>query len=92
MTIRRQVGCINRDRDNPHERIINIGGIDNAIRWKMSEKDAIAYIDNHQYSFFVYVGNLSVDVIVDERNGRRYLKTKNDGEKPDNLLSLPECP
>ena len=24
--------------------------------------------------------------------GNKYLKTENDGEQPDNLLALPECP
>jgi hypothetical protein len=25
------------------------------------------------------------------RNGKKYVKTKNDGDKPDNLLERPEC-
>ncbi|MDD3927909.1 MAG: DUF3892 domain-containing protein, partial [bacterium] len=25
-------------------------------------------------------------------SGNKYLKTQNDGEQPNNLLSLPECP
>ena len=36
-------------------------------------------------------GGVSVDVIVASHNGNKYLKTKNDGLQPDNLLSLPEC-
>jgi len=92
MTIRRQVTCIHKDHINPHERIESIGGIDGSHSWIMSEKDAISYIDNKQYSFFVFVGHRSVDLVVDERKGQKYLKTQEDGYIPDNLLSLPECP
>ena len=42
--------------------------------------------------FYVQAGAVQVDVIVATRLGRKYLKTKNDGETPDNLLALPECP
>jgi hypothetical protein len=39
------------------------------------------------------VNGVSVDVIVSKSAaGHKYLKTKNDGEQPNNLLSLPECP
>nr|WP_269474859.1 DUF3892 domain-containing protein [Serratia ureilytica] len=35
----------------------------------------------------------SVWVIVsNSAAGNKYLKTQNDGEQPNNLLSLPECP
>ncbi|WP_414648332.1 DUF3892 domain-containing protein, partial [Dinghuibacter sp.] len=33
----------------------------------------------------------SVNVVVAQRNGRKYLKTEADAYRPDNLLSLPEC-
>jgi hypothetical protein len=33
-----------------------------------------------------------VKVIIATRLGREYLKTEADGEQPDNLLALPECP
>jgi len=33
-----------------------------------------------------------VDVIVASGLGRKYLKTTADGEQPDNLLALPDCP
>jgi hypothetical protein len=43
--------------------------------------------------FFVHVGGKSVWVIVaTSRFGNKYLKTESDGEHPNNLLSLPECP
>jgi len=67
---------------------INIGG----AGWKHAEDDAISYIENGVYSCYVNRGGHSVDVIVATRLGRKYLKTRADGERPDNLLALPECP
>lgn len=94
MTTTAQVKCINkRDRQDPHERIKNIGGTNSdGSRWKMTEENAIDGIESGKYSFFVEVRDDRVQVIVASRNGRKYLKTENDGETPNNLLSLPECP
>lgn len=89
-----QVRCINKnDRYSAHERIKNIGGFDNGQRWKITEDRAIAGIESGEWKFFVSVDGQSVWVIVAiSRFGNKYLKTQNDGEQPDNLLSLPECP
>lgn len=89
MATRLQVTCINKtDRYNPYERIENIGG----LNWKHREDDAIAYIENNVYSYYVNRGGYQTNVIVAERSGHKYLKTESDGERPDNLLALPECP
>ena len=95
MTDNVEVKCINKsDRFDPHERIINIGGINpDGTRWKLSQADAIADIDGGKWSFYVARGLHVVRVVVaTSRFGYRYLKTEADGEQPDNLLSLPECP
>lgn len=89
-----EVKCINKsDRFNPHERIINIGGINpDGTRWKLSQADAIAGIESGKWSFYVARGLRVVRVVVAiSRSGYKYLKTESDGEQPDNLLSLPEC-
>jgi hypothetical protein len=92
MVIRRQISCINKlDRNNPYEPILKVGGIENGLRWTMTETEAITAIDNGRYSFFVYRGGSEVGVIVATRNRRRYLKTTADNETTNNLLSLPEC-
>ena len=90
-----EVKCINKsNRFDPHERITHIGGVyPNGMRWKLSQADAIARIDSGIQSFYVNRGLRTVRVIVAiSRFGYKYLKTEADGEQPDNLLSLPECP
>jgi hypothetical protein len=91
-----RISCINKtDRTNPHERISNIGGVNaDGTRWKMTESAAIASIETGQYAFYVEqpVGHRVDVVVATSAFGHKYLKTKPDGERPDNLLALPECP
>ena len=90
-----EVKCINKsDRDNPHERIINIGGINpNGNRWKLTQQEAIQGIESGKWQFYVSVSGRRVNVIVAvSRYGNKYIKTEADGDQPNNLLSLPECP
>lgn len=95
MSTRLRIYCINKsDRFNAHERIISIGGTNtDSSRWKLTQPDAIAGIENGKWSYYVTQGGRTVDVIVAvSQFGNKYIKTVADGEQPDNLLSLPECP
>jgi hypothetical protein len=90
-----QVKCINKsNRYDAHERIKNIGGVNSdGTRWKLTQEAAIEGIETGKYSFYVSVQGKAVRVVVaTSRYGHKYIKTEADGESPNNLLSLPECP
>ena len=95
MATRVEIRCVNKsDSFNPHERIINVGGVSaGGTHWKLSQTEAIHYIVNNTYLFHVDQGGNKVNVVIaTSQYGHKYLKTTADGEQPDNLLSLPECP
>jgi hypothetical protein len=90
-----QISCINKsDRYNAHERILSIGGVrPDGVRWKRSQIQAIQDIEAGTYSYFVSVNGSAVSVkVAVSSGGNKYIKTESDGEQPNNLLSLPECP
>ncbi|UWR23452.1 DUF3892 domain-containing protein [Sulfitobacter sp. S190] len=89
-----QIKCINKqDRDNAWERITHVGGVNSdGGRWKLTQQSAIEYLEG-DWDFWVSVDGDTVwcEVAV-SRFGNKYIKTKADGDLPNNLLSLPECP
>jgi hypothetical protein len=95
MAERHEVLCINKnDRNNPYERITHIGGRNSEqSRWRITQQEAIDGIESGKWAFYVRRGGHTVDVLVAKsRYGNKYIKTTADGDAPDNLLSLPECP
>ena len=88
-----QIKCINRtERMSSHERIIYVGGYESS-QWKMTLNDAIGKIESGERTFFVQAHRRTVGVIVAlSPSGKKYLKTESDGDQPDTLLRLPECP
>lgn len=95
MTQNVQIECINKsDRFNPHERIKSVGGKSaDGTPWKMPLEKAVVAVEAATYRFWTVVNGNSVWVVVAKSAaGNKYLKTEADGDQPNNLLSLPECP
>lgn len=94
MAGRFQIKCINKDnRLSAYERITHVGGF-GATQWKLSVATVISRIESGQEAYYVSrpQGD-TVDIIVAvSRFGNKYIKTTADGDEPNNLLSLPECP
>lgn len=89
-----RIQCINKsDRMSAHERIRSIGGVNaDGTRWRLSLDEAIAGIKARKWRFWVSVNGQGVWVnVYRSAAGNEYLKTENDGEQPNNLLSLSEC-
>jgi hypothetical protein len=89
-----RITCINKqDRDSAYERITHIGWVNwSGWRFKLTQQEAINQINSGDYKFHVTVWWDKVNVIVAKsRFWNEYIKTENDWDEPNNLLSLPEC-
>jgi len=88
-----QIKCISRtERMIPHERITHVGGYESS-QWKMASDEAIGKIENGELAFFAQAHRRTVGIIVAvSSSGKKYLKAETDGDQPDTLLRLPECP
>jgi hypothetical protein len=85
---RRQITCITKpDAESSHEAITHVGGAGFYITRKQCADD----IDGGVNSYFVKVGSDEADVTTYVREGVKYIRTKPDSTKRDNLLSLSKC-
>jgi len=90
MAWRRQVHCINTS--SSHGRITHIGGIyADGSRWRVTTEEAISKIKSKEWEFYVASGKRETDIIIGNRMGTEYLRTKDDGTDSNNLSALPEC-
>lgn len=89
-----QIKCINKNpRNDIYHAITHVGGFTDRP-WKLTLDDAIGKIERREWEFYVerpQGDRVWVEVAV-SRFGNKYLKTDADGDAPNNLLSLPECP
>jgi hypothetical protein len=90
-----RIECIRKDvREDPDRSIQSVGGIHpDGRRWELGLRAAIEEVESGQ-AFYVERppgDRVAVEVAV-SRRGRKYLKTVADGDVPNNLLALPECP
>jgi Protein of unknown function (DUF3892) len=95
MASRLLVECIQRtDRQDAHERIKAIGGGLPGCRWKHTLADAVAWAEDRVFVYYIINQDGREEKVIVARNehGHKHLKTESDGEQPDNLLNLPECP
>ena len=86
---RHKVVCVDkRDHDDPWERITHLGGPTFGV---LPTDDIIRQIESGSENYFTLVDGKEADIEIHVREGKKYLKTHNDGDKPDNLLSLESC-
>lgn len=92
-----RVTCHTPDDSDPDRRLQGVGGTGikgtEGEPWWLPIDDAISGIEAGLFELWTVdqKGN-SVWVLVDQRNGRKYLRTESDGVEPNNLLALNPCP
>lgn len=88
-----QINCVNKsNRLSAHERITHVGGYKPKV-WRLTQEEAIWLIKANSVTFYTEVNGVQArGVVATTIHGREYIKTENDGDQPNNLLSLPECP
>jgi Protein of unknown function (DUF3892) len=87
-----QIKCVMRNpRGDLCHRITDIGGFTDR-HWQISVEDAIEHLEGGAWEFYTMKGGERRMVVIANRAGRKYLKSEGDGETPDTLLALPDCP
>jgi hypothetical protein len=83
-----QITCITKPGPyDDHEHITQVGG----PGYYITREACANKIDAGRESYFVQVGTSRADVTTYSRGGVKYIRTKRDATRKDNLLSLPQC-
>jgi hypothetical protein len=87
-----QIKCVTRNpRGEPYHRITDVGGFTDR-HWRISVEDAIEHLESGAWELYILKNGERRGVVIANRAGRKYLKSEADGEAPDSLLALPDCP
>ena len=79
----KEVSCVLAEAES----ITGLGG----QRWRKDSETVIADIE-HGLEYFVWIGPARVIVVIEERDGEKYLRTDPDSTPSNHLASLPACP
>lgn len=94
-----RITCVTKSDDADTSYITNIGGPQPPGTtppgdWNITVDQAIDYIRRREHTFFVldrWGNRAEVDVVDATPHRRAYIRTRRDGTRTDNLLSLPAC-
>ena len=78
-------------KHSTYERITELGCRANGANFHFSEEEAIRRIKDGDEFYVNRPDGHVVKVRIAEREGQPYLTTEPDGERPNNLISLPHC-
>ncbi|MDB5122348.1 MAG: hypothetical protein JWP94_477 [Mucilaginibacter sp.] len=87
-----QVVCITKpNADSTYEHITQIGYDDDGTVYLIPASTVIKRIEANDKEFYVKAAGETVYLIVYERDDKKFIKTKPDDTKKDNLLKLRQC-
>jgi antitoxin (DNA-binding transcriptional repressor) of toxin-antitoxin stability system len=79
-------------KHSTYERITHVGCVsDTGLYHRFTEEEVLQRIANGDEFHVTRPEGHTVKIIPAERHNHPYVKTEPDGERPDNLLSLPHC-
>jgi len=82
-----------RDAPNVYQRISHIGGSEGKFQWKHTDTQAIVFIEDDQFDYYVEKDDRAVKLEVGRTaDGHKFLKTEADTDEPRHLLNLPGFP
>jgi hypothetical protein len=90
----RRIECTTKKTRDGSRRITHVGGSGkDGARWKIPHEEAIRDIESGKAGYYCDRGGHSYLVVVaTDKSGAKFIKTVIDGDVPDSLLELPDCP